>query len=244
MKKTIAVLFALLSVAAFAGADKDLNISFSTPGPDQYADGTTVLDNEYYALVWTPANGGDQTIVCAVKAAKDGRCVPVLFTVLAADVEEKNYNDGTFGVYLLDTRVFATDENGDTKVTGLAGKFDADSQNVKVAVADGIVSTGGAIVTADASKGVSADGYDLAALEVPVPRVTKIEVENANIVVTVADTVPFVAYTLQAGSDVKKSFSVPPAATCANGNKGGEIKLVTPKEPGAQFFKVSTTTVK
>ena len=239
MKKTIAVLFALLSVAAFAGADKDLNISFSTPGPDQYADGTTVLDNEYYALVWTPANGGEQTIVCAVKAAKNGKCVPVLFTV-----DAETYKEGTFGVYLLDTRVFATDENGDTKVTGLAGKFDADSQNVKVAVADGIVSSEGAIVTADAAKGVSADGYDLAALEVPAPRVTKIEVENANVVVTVADTVPFVAYTLQAGSDVKKEFSVPPAATCANGNKGGEIKLVTPKEPGAQFFKVSTTTVK
>lgn len=239
MKKTIAFLGAALSVAAFAGADKDLNISFSTPGPDQYADGTTVLDNEYYALVWTPANGGEQTIVCAVKAAKNGKCVPVLFTV-----DAETYKEGTFGVYLLDTRVFATDENGDTKVTGLAGKFDADSQNVKVAVADGIVSSEGAIVTADAAKGVSADGYDLAALEVPAPRVTKIEVENANVVVTVADTVPFVAYTLQAGSDVKKEFSVPPAATCANGNKGGEIKLVTPKEPGAQFFKVSTTTVK
>lgn len=239
MKKTIAVLFALLSVAAFAGADKDLNISFSTPGPDQYADGTPVLNDEYYALVWTPANGGEQTIVCAVKAAKDGKCVPVLFTV-----DAETYKEGTFGVYLLDTRVFATDENGDTKVTGLAGKFDADSQNVKVAVADGIVSSEGAIVTADAAKGVSADGYDLAALNVPAPRVTKIEVENANVVVTVADTVPFVAYTLQAGSDVKKEFSVPPAATCANGNKGGEIKLVTPKEAGAQFFKVSTTTVK
>lgn len=239
MKKTIPVLFALLSAAVFAGADKDINISFSTPGPDQYADGTPVIDNEYYALVWTPANGGEQTIVCAVKAAKDGKCVPVLFTV-----DAETYKEGTFGVYLLDTRVFATDENGDTKVTGLAGKFDADSQNVKVAVADGIVSSEGAIVTADAAKGVSADGYDLAALNVPAPRVTKIEVENANVVVTVADTVPFVAYTLQAGSDVKKEFSVPPAATCANGNKGGEIKLVTPKEPGAQFFKVSTTTVK
>ena len=237
MKKTIPVLFALLSAAVFAGADKDINISFSTPGPDQYADGTPVIDNEYYALVWTPANGGEQTIVCAVKAAKDGKCVPVLFTV-----DAETYKEGTFGVYLLDTRVFATDENGDTKVTGLAGKFDADSQNVKVAVADGIVSSEGAIVTA--AKGVSADGYDLAALNVPAPRVTKIEVENANVVVTVADTVPFVAYTLQAGSDVKKEFSVPPAATCANGNKGGEIKLVTPKEPGAQFFKVSTTTVK
>ena len=238
MKKTIAVLFTLLSAAVFAGADKDINISFSTPGPDQYADGTTVLDNEYYALVWTPANGGEQAIVCAVKAAKDGKCVPVLFTV-----DAETYKEGTFGVYLLDTRVFATDENGDTKVTGLAGKFDANSQNVKVAVADGIVSTEGAIVTADASKGVSADGYDLAALEVPVPRVTKIEIESTNIVVTVADTVPFVAYTLQAGSDVKKKFDIPYEATRANGNKGGEIKLVTPKEAGAQFFKVSTTTI-
>ncbi|MBO6122206.1 MAG: hypothetical protein J6Q49_10170 [Kiritimatiellae bacterium] len=241
MKKTIAVLSALMTAAVFAGAENDINISFSTPGPDKYADGSTVLDNEYYALVWTPADGGEQTVVCALKAARNGRCVPVLFTVLADDA--KNYKNGKFGVYLLDTRVFATDEAGDTKVTGLAGKIDVDSLNAKVAVADGIVSSEGAIVTADASAGVSAESYDLDALEVPAPRVTKIEVENANVVVTVADTVPFVAYTLQSGADVK-NFTVPADAKCANGNKGGEIKLVTPKKDGAQFFKVSTTTVK
>ena len=38
MKKTIAVLFAIASAAAFAGMN-DLIVSFSTPGPDKYADG-------------------------------------------------------------------------------------------------------------------------------------------------------------------------------------------------------------
>ena len=41
-----------LAVASFAAVDDTL-ISFSTPGPDKYADGTDVLAGECYALVWS-----------------------------------------------------------------------------------------------------------------------------------------------------------------------------------------------
>ena len=60
MKKTIAALFAVASAAVFAG---DLLISFSTPGPDKYADGTQVLDGEYYSLVYTKADGSQEVVL-------------------------------------------------------------------------------------------------------------------------------------------------------------------------------------
>ena len=238
MKKTIAVLFALMTAAVFAGAENNLAINFSTPGPDKYADGTTVLDGEYYALVWTAADG-TQKLVRYAGLAKDGKCPPVVFIV---PENEASAGSGTWGVYLLDTRVFATDAEGKTVVTGLARSISG--ENVKVAIRDGISGSAGTIATADASEAVSPESYNLDALGVPVPVVTKIQIENANVVVTVANTVPFVGYTLQSGDDVT-SFSVPADAEKANGgSNGGEIKLVAPKKDGARFFKVSTTTVK
>ena len=46
----LALAAVLLCAGAFA-AQNDALVSFSTPGPDKYADGTTVLDGEYYAIV-------------------------------------------------------------------------------------------------------------------------------------------------------------------------------------------------
>jgi hypothetical protein len=110
--------------------------------------------------------------------------------------------------------------------------------NVAASVAEGIASKG-SMNNASSSSSVTAGSYDLAAANVPRPRVTGIEIVGANVVVTVKDTVPFVGYTLQSGDDVT-NFSVPAGASSASGNAAGEIKLITPKKDGAQFFKVST----
>ena len=229
MKKTIAALFAGLTVAAFGGIN-DLLVLFSTPGPDKYADGTSVLDNECYALVYT--KGDVQETVLTFPGAKDGKCPPVLFSIDEADVA--NYQGGSWGVYLLDTRDFANDPSGKT----LSG-FDAAGQpkvNVKASVEDGIVSSGG-FKTASAQAGVAAGDYDLS--DVPQPKVTGIKIVGANVIVTVANTVPFVGYTLQAGSNVS-NFAVPAESASVSGDAAKEINLVTPKKDDAQFFKVST----
>ncbi|MBQ8125761.1 MAG: hypothetical protein IJ173_07735, partial [Kiritimatiellae bacterium] len=53
MNKLLTAACALaLSLAAFA-AQNDALVTFSTKGPDCYADGTTVLDGECYALCWS-----------------------------------------------------------------------------------------------------------------------------------------------------------------------------------------------
>ena len=231
MKKTFAALFAGLTVAAFGGMN-DLLVMFSTPGPDKYADGTVVLDNECYALVYT--KGDKQETVLTFPGAKDGKCPPVLFSIDEEDVKA-NYQGGTWGVYLLDTRDFAKDATGKT-LSGVDEAGQPKVINVKASVEGGIASSGG-FNTASKQAGVAAGAYDLA--DVPQPKVTGINIVGANVIVTVANTVPFVGYTLQSGNDVS-NFAVPADAASVSGDAAKEINLVTPKKDGAQFFKVST----
>lgn len=230
MKKTIAVLFALASVAAFAGV-KDLLVSFSTPGPDKYADGTEVKVGECYSLVYTKADGS-QEIVLNYQTKLAGRCSSVVYMV--DEVTAAKYSGGTWGVYLLDTRDFTNggtpaglDVNGQPKIQPW----------VKAEVVSAVASSGN-FGSANTDKAISAGAYDLAAADVPQPKVTGIKIVGANVVVTVADTRPFVGYTLVSGSDVTE-FSAP-ASTGVNGDSAADIELVTPKKDGAQFFKVST----
>ncbi len=227
MKKTVAVLFALASAAVFAGMN-DLLVMFSTPGIDRYADGKQVLDNEYYALVWSPTDGEDQ-IVLSKPLAKDGKCDPFLFIVDEGDLG--NYVNGTWGVYLLDTRNFATGDG-----TTLSEPVDGEPVvNTKAALKDGIVKTSGfasAIKDSAVTAGSYVDG-------IPTPEITGIKVDGAKILVTVANTVPFAGYTLKSGTDAK-NFAIPGDADQKSGNASTTITLEMDKQDGAQFFKVST----
>ena len=233
MKKTIAALFAMVSAAVFATAGVDsLVVTFSTPGPDKYADGTAVLDNECYSLVYT--KDGVHEPVITVRAAQNGKCIPVLFEL--SEGTASKYTGGEWGVFLLDTRDFGKDPSGQT-LASLDAKGKPTVINVTAPVAEGFAAAGMSDATAE--KGVGAGSYDLVAAKVPQPEVTGIQIVGANVEVTVANTVPFVGYTLQSGKDIK-NFSVPSGAVNSAGDTAGDIKLVAPKGDGAQFFKVST----
>ncbi len=229
MKKTIAVLSALVSAAAFA-VGNDLLVSFSTPGPDKYADGTEVQAGECYSLVYTKADGS-QEVVVNYQTRYAGKCSPVVFVV--EESAAAKYKGGTWGVYVLDTRDFANDG----KPAGLDNEGNLKVVNVKAPVVATIDSSA-SFANADTDATVSAGAYDLAGANVPQPRVTGIKVVGANVVVTVADTRPFVGYTLVSGSDAC-SFSAP-GGTGVSGDLSNEIEIITPKAEGAQFFKVST----
>ena len=228
MKKTIAAICAITSAAAFAGMN-DLLISFSTPGPDKYADGSEVQIGECYSLVGTKADG-TKDIVLNYQTKLAGKCSSVVYMV--DEVTAANYK--SWDVYLTDTRDFA---NGG-KPAGLDNQGQPKVKNVQAPVAASVASSGSQFASADVKEGVAAGAYDLAAADVPQPEVTGIKIVGANVVVTVANTRPFVGYTLISGSDTT-NFSIP-AATGVNGDLAGEIELVTPKKDGAQFFKVST----
>ena len=90
--KTTYFLFLIgIAFVTFAHSVGDARLSFSTKGPDRYADGSVVLDGECYALVWSKdgkfegfaANGEciDECdrIVLIAPIAKEGHCPPVLF---------------------------------------------------------------------------------------------------------------------------------------------------------------------
>ena len=131
MKKALFSLIAAgISAAAFAAAD-NLVLTFETQGPDTYADGSTVLNGECYALVWVrnghsfagitvsgelsdPANN---KLLLVAPYASGGRCPTVMFEIDSAIAAELGLEDGQFAVYLLDTRV--ADESGNKTVAGV-----------------------------------------------------------------------------------------------------------------------------
>lgn len=95
-----AVACVFLSGSIFAAGLDDSCVSFSTQGPDRYADGSVVLDGECYALVWSAdgefngfsADGscvdGEDRVVLLAPVARGGRCPPVLFQISAEIYKE------------------------------------------------------------------------------------------------------------------------------------------------------------
>ena len=249
MKKT-AIIFtvAALCGAAFA-AQNDALVSFSTKGPDAYADGTTVLDGECYALVWLQngasglpvaadgsATGGE--IVLAAPIAKGGRCPSVVFEVDARDMATK-YKDGSWGVYLLDTRRWGAD--GKAKPAGTA--------NGKVVLVNAAGAVTSAAVRVVAGKSETVGGVTGAAVastatsvpaEAPAPEITGIRVDGANVYVTVRGTVPYLQYGLASGDTpdavTEKAEGSPRTGSAAADD---EIILVAPAKKGGAFFRVN-----
>ena len=246
MKKS--VLFVMSAALAFAAnaAQNDSLVTFSTKGPDKYADGTTVLDGECYALVWTPkgsagavvaANGTVQggEIVLTAPVAKNGRCPKVVFEVDAGLVASR-YKDGTWNVYLLDTRRYG--EGGAVSLAGLAGGR-ATVVNAAGAVDGSSVNlSAGSVAALSGLHGATASGETAVPEGTPRPEIVGIRIEGANVFVTVKGTVPYLQYDLATGgapADVSEKANVPRVGA---ESVDEEVTFVTPVKPGATFFKV------
>lgn len=215
---------AVAAGAAFAAAN-DVVVTFSTPGPDRYADGTAVRDGEKYALCWSQdfagfsinsdgtAEGG--SVVIAAPVAKGGRCPTVVFEV-DADYAAANFPGGEWAVYLLDTRDFGA---GSVNTSGFVAKASVGSAKV------------GSIAGVQAAATTVAGG-----VEVPRPEVTGIKVVDGYVYVTVKGTVPFLAYGLAEGATPDDVST--PVDGAQPGDANEEIVLVTPARQGSAFFKV------
>ena len=249
MKKIVSMIgVAGLAFAATAGVN-DALLSFSTVGPDKYSDGTTVQDGECYALVWTKNGatfGGiaadgtavsetDQ-IVLVAPVAKDGRCPNVLFQV--DEDKAKALADGTYGVYLLDTRV-AVDGTTETKPAGLKnGKlslvngYGLATKAAKVGKAESGIATaeeketdGGQVVAAGAA----------APKNLPQPKITSIKIEGDYVKLTVQNLPGFMR--VSSGADISANDTQ--GAAQATDGSSDEVILYAPKATGASgFFKV------
>ncbi|MBO7686690.1 MAG: hypothetical protein J6V72_09910 [Kiritimatiellae bacterium] len=244
MKKLMTMIGAVgLAFAATAAID-DALLAFSTVGPDKYSDGTTVLDGECYALVRTlpgatfggiaadgTAVAETDEIILLAPLAKNGHCPKVLFQIPSDKTE------GTFGVYLLDTRVTAAD--GTTKPVGakdgklrLVNGYGLATEATKVGKATGGITT--------AAEKETAGGQAVAAgaavpKNVQQPKITSIKIEGDYVKLTVQNLPGF----MRVSSGANVSAHDAKGAAQATDGKTDEVILYAPKAAsGSGFFKV------
>ena len=248
MKKLMTMIGAVgLAFAATAAID-DALLAFSTVGPDKYADGTTVLDGECYALVWTKNGatfGGiaaDGTavaetdkIVLVAPLAKDGRCPYTLFQISSATADA--LADGTYGVYLLDTRVVAAD--GTTKPVGatdgklsLVNGYGLATEATKVGKATGGITT---VTEKETAGGQAVAAGAVAPKDVKQPKITSIKIEGDYVKLTVQNLPGY----MRVSSGANVSADDTQGAAQATDGKTDEVILYAPKAAaGSGFFKV------
>ena len=196
----------VMSLSAFADAANML-ISFSTNGPDKYADGATVLDGEWYALVWS-ADGNFEGITPECKAvdpadavvivaplAKDGKCP---FTVFQIDSKSANCkSEGTYSVYLLDTRNAAK--------TAVAAAKEGKPASVNGVIANEDFTAASALAGSVESKGAVAGTWgETQAVGGKQPKITAFKVSGAKVEITVGDLMPAVKYNVMMGAAADK----------------------------------------
>ena len=243
-RPTFALLLLLCPVCLLAAAN-DVVLTFSTLGPDTYADGTTVLDGESYALVWTKAGatfGGiaadgkllsaNDKLVLVAGVAEGGRCPTTVFEIEAADYAV--YEGGSFALYLLDTRV--KDAGGKVTVAG-ANTLALTAPEAVNAI--GIASTGtptdSASIIPQTASLVGAAPVALADVgvhsKIGAPTITALKIEGESVSISVKDTSPTADYFVVPGT-APGSFTTALDAKQENGT------FTFPKPKDATFFKV------
>ena len=242
----LAIFSVVVPLAALAAAN-DLVLSFSTQGSDRYADGTAVLDGECYALVWTKdggafggfaANGAllseDDRLLLVAPVARGGRCPPTIFQIDAARADA--LAGGTYGVYLLDTRV----QNGDSAApAGVGQDGRAKLVNGYVAVADAqksdSVLTGATAV--EEKDGAGKRRVSLCAAPPPdlyQPKITSIVFEGGKVRLTVEN---YGGYIRLNGAEDLGAFDAPGPAFEADGGEEDIVIYADPNSSGRGFFK-------
>lgn len=252
MKKSIALVLVGLGAGALFAGMNNVVIQFSTVGPDTYADGTTVMDGECYALVWTPTGSefqginaegkaaGDSKVVLKAPYAKGGHCPNIMFQV-DEGYAQRNYPNGTWGVYLLDTRKFATetvniDVNG-TEVEQTQVQTDAAGKKVATGVG-GAVSGYGAVVS-DVKPSLSPAGAKGGIVQsipagIQPPTIKDFKVINGMAYLFLENTAPTVSYGVAAGQTPDTLAPVQQQPVLGGGS---ETIIVTPATGASGFYQ-------
>lgn len=251
MKKMLVLAMGVLAGAvAFGGAQNDLRVTFSSKGPDVYKDGRAVLDNEYYALVWTKsgstfagfaADGSlvdaeDGKVVVEGPWAKDGHCRFMSLQIPAS--EAAAYAKGSFRLVLLDTR------NADG--ASLAGATDGVPAAVNgfATVAETTSDADGYSSSMSSSGAIKVETVSALPKDAPQPQITDLKListpNGQMLKLKVKNTVPYLRYNV-AGGETPQNVDVDHVATeGANGaaTQDGEVELLVPATGSGAFFKV------
>jgi len=248
---------ALLPSLAFAGIN-DYVASFSTSGPDRYADGSVVADGECYALVWspkgetfagfnadgTPVSSADR-VVLAGALAKDGKCRDALFQIPAEEYAE--LEGGEWAVCLVDTRRVDGLPSGARDGKPLrVNRWGAVKGGVKIDPVDitsqkaggtSRLASTGLTISSSSAKPVRASTLSALPPDLMPPTITAIEVQDGEVWLGVVDTVPFLSYTIVSG-ETPTDLKTDRGAQVVDGENGAEIAIGTPETPTRRFFKV------
>ena len=264
MKKFASLICLLTTAVAFSSMD-DKVLRFSTPGPDRYADGSRVLDGECYALVWSPkgtafagfnadgtAVSANDRVVLAAPLAQDGKCRDAIFQVPAAEYSE--LAGGEWAVCLVDTRNTAgvpmgAEDGKPLRVNrwGLVQSgVTVEEPSKMTTVATGrakLAATGGTrSVASDGGLGETALPARANRLSsVPdsarTPRITAIDVVDGAVWLTVADTEPYLSYTIISGSE-PGTLKTDYFSETVDGENGRKIEIGTVQSVNRRFFRV------
>jgi hypothetical protein len=236
MKKIVSVILSVLFTNLYANSVEDSVIVFSTVGPDKYADGSTVLDGELYALVWTSdgvfegfsADGkaldAKDRIIVASPLAKDGRCPKVMF-----QIPKKNAsNNGKFEVFLMDTRV--TSQSGVVAPRGVKdGQVEVLNGYGKVEASIALSST-----SSKAEKAVIANLNSAAPKNSSQPRVKSMRIEGDEVILTIENAPGFMR--VHSGRDTSTADVTSPAIETPS--SGETVTIKAPKVGDKGFYHV------
>lgn len=243
MKMFVAALAALAGASVFA-SESNTFISFSSTG-DTYADGTPVIDGEWYVLISSSDGsfGGfnsdgtvaveGQKVHCLAPLALNGGCRDSFFQI----TPDQAPTEGCYAVYLLDTR---------TSATAVAETKDAVYQNLKgwtlAAKADASEARVYASGSTTDSDSFEISASDLAEAEANPAKITGIDLQGENAVITVENLHPALSYSVQYGTSIN---DVKTASTGTAVKLGSEQRNFTTKKAtfiirkeDANFFRV------
>lgn len=254
----------MLSGVAFSSIE-DKVLRFSTSGTDRYADGSAVVDGECYALVWSPkgsvfsgfnADGStissQDRVVLAAPLASGGKCRDTLFQVPADEYAE--LEGGEWAVCLVDTRTASgipagVKDNVPLRVNrwGIVRSgvtVEPASASALAVPSAATKKASSASLAAVSSAGLADEGSCASTLSavpdsVMPPRITRLDLLDTagEVWLEVADTVPFLSYTIISGSD-PGNLQEDSCAEVVDGKSGAKISIGTAQSADCRFFRV------
>lgn len=258
LKCVVAVAAMALSVVLSA-AEEDVLVTFSTRGPDRYADGTSVKAGEVYALVWVreghafagvDLNGAavdaeNSAVVMAHPLAREkvvrgetrGYCPPTLFQVPAAFAA--THADGAYALCLMDTRVSSASglapSGNPNHVQGWGLVEGARIRSAAGTSAAGALGAGSPDGTTAGTASALPAGEDF-----PQPRITGIEMAEDHVALKVTGTSPRLLYNVATGATPGRRDRAYAAAAPLGGRCRAheELTLIVPRRDGQNFFRV------
>lgn len=248
MKKALLVFSGLLVATTMFGAEvKDQRtLAMSTPGPDTYADGTSVLVGETYLLVYVKQGqvfGGvytdgslvdpDNNVIATTGQAVEGaKCGYKAIQYSAATYPE----GGAWVIVLLDTR------KADGAIGGLVAAQGASAAS-GTASALSLGTVGG---TAAAGGGLSAAGSTSSPEGTPQPEIASMQAGNGRVNLRIKNVSDKALYQVQSATSLNDGWQTEAsrvqvsAQTLVQGESGAELPAAVEVPAGdtVRFFKV------